>query len=395
MGKKLEKRQTAARPAAAPTLTKKQIARSRKETRQLRIIWTVVAAVGAVVLAVILFALIRELAVAPNAAVAVVDGTKVSLKDYEDQLTLSRYSLHSEIANMQYQLSLLDTSTEEGTFLSQYYGQVVQQYQAQLDLVSDNTLQGLIEDVLIKKKAEEAGLSVTLSEAQARIRTDVESSLAAQASSITSTETISGPTPVPTAIPAATIDATLQTFLARVGLPLSAYERIEQRNLLRGKVSDLLASQVISTGLMIHVQLIMTDTQAVADTAKQRIDAGEDFATVAKEVSGESQVQTNGGDLGWLAADQLTSSYGTDLNNAASSQEIGTLTVVQSNSKFYVLRVVERNPNGTLPDSVISQRKSSALNEWLTAQIDALGDKIQRLLQPSQIPPDPFATPSA
>ena len=392
MGKKLEKRQTAARPAAAPTLTKKQIARSRKETRQLRIIWTVVAAVGAVVLAVILFALIRELAVAPNAAVAVVDGTKVSLKDYEDQLTLSRYSLHSEIANMQYQLSLLDTSTEEGTFLSQYYGQVVQQYQAQLDLVSDNTLQGLIEDVLIKKKAQEAGLSVTLSEAQARIRTDVESSLAAQASSITSTETISGPTPVPTAIPAATIDATLQTFLARVGLPLSAYERIEQRNLLRGKVSDLLASQVISTGLMIHVQLIMTDTQAVADTAKQRIDAGEDFATVAKEVSGESQVQTNGGDLGWLAADQLTSSYGTDLNNAASSQEIGTLTVVQSNSKFYVLRVVERNPNGTLPDSVISQRKSSALSEWLAAQTEALGDKIQRLLKTSQIPLDPFVT---
>jgi PPIC-type PPIASE domain len=392
MGKKLEKRQTAARPAAAPTLTKKQIARSRKETRQLRIIWTIVAAVGAVVLAVILFALIRELAVAPNAAVAVVDGTKVSLKDYEDQLTLSRYSLHSGIANMQDQLSLLDTSTEEGTFLSQYYGQVVQQYQAQLDLVSDNTLQGLIEDVLIKKKAQEAGLSVTLSEAQAQIRTDVESSLAAQASSITSTETISGPTPVPTAIPAATIDATLQAFLARVGLPLSAYERIEQRNLLRGKVSDLLASQVMSTGLMIHVQLIMTDTQAVADTAKQRIDAGEDFATVAKEVSGESQVQTNGGDLGWLAADQLTSSYGTDLANAASSQEIGTLTVVQSNSKFYVLRVVERDPNGTLPDSVISQRKSSALSEWLAAQTEALGDKIQRLLKTSQIPPDPFAT---
>jgi hypothetical protein len=68
---------------------------------------------------------------------------------------------------------------------------------------------------------------------------------------------------------------------------------------------------------------------------------------------------------------------------------------VQSNNKFYVVRVVERDENGTLPDDVISQRKSDALSEWLTAQTDALGDKIQRLLQPSQIPPDQFATPVA
>ncbi len=179
-----------------------------------------------------------------------------------------------------------------------------------------------------------------------------------------------------------------------MGLSASSFERLVQRSLLRTKVSDLLASQVVSTGLMIHVQLIVTDTQEVADTTKQRIEAGEDFATVAKEVSGESQVQENGGDLGWLAVDQLTSSYGADLANAATSQEIGTLAVVESNSQFYVLRVVERNENGTLPDSVISSRKSSALTDWLAAQTEALGDKIQRLLQSSQIPPDPFATAS-
>ena len=391
MGKKLEKRQPAARQAAAP-LTKKQIARSRKESRQLRIIWSIVAAIGVIVLAVVLFALIRELVVAPNAAVAEVDGTKVSLKDYNDLLTYRRYSLHNAILSLNYELSLVDTSTQEGQFLSSYYGQQVQQYQVMLDSASDSVLDELIEDVVVEKKAQEAGLSVTLTEAQDQIRSDVESSLAAQASSITSTETISGPTPVPTAIPASVVDQSLQTTLARMGLSSSSFERLVQRSMLRSKVSDLLASEVLSTGLMIHVQLIVTDTQAVADTAKQRIDAGEDFATVAKEVSSESQVQKNGGDLGWLAVDQLTSSYGTALADAASTQEIGALTVVQSDSRFYVLRVLERNENGTLPDTVIQQRKSSALTDWLAAQIAALDGKIQRLLTPSQIPPDPFAT---
>jgi parvulin-like peptidyl-prolyl isomerase len=338
--------------------------------------------------------LIRELVVVPNKAVAVVDGTKVSVNDYEDLLTYRRYSLHNAIASLEYQLTLLDTSTEEGQFLSSYYGQQVEQYQAYLGYASDSALDEMIEDALIQKKAKEAGLSVTLDEARESIRADVESSLASQASSITTTETISEPTPVPTSIPAATIDETLQTYLTNMGLSASSFERLVQRSLLRTKVSDLLASQVVSTGLMIHVQLIVTDTQEVADTTKQRIEAGEDFATVAKEVSGESQVQENGGDLGWLAVDQLTSSYGADLANAATSQEIGTLAVVESNSQFYVLRVVERNENGTLPDSVISSRKSSALTDWLAAQTEALGDKIQRLLQSSQIPPDPFATAS-
>jgi len=394
MAKQSETRQSAAKQAAAPTLTKKQIARSRKETRQLRIIWSVVAALGVVILAVLVFALIQELVVVPNKAVAVVDGTKVSVNDYEDLLTYRRYSLHNAIASLEYQLTLLDTSTEEGQFLSSYYGQQVEQYQAYLGYASDSALDEMIEDALIQKKAKEAGLSVTLDEARESIRADVESSLASQASSITTTETISEPTPVPTSIPAATIDETLQAYLTNMGLSASSFERLVQRNLLRTKVSDLLASQVVSTGLMIHVQLIVTDTQEVADTTKQRIEAGEDFATMAKEVSGESQVQENGGDLGWLAVDQLTSSYGADLANAATSQELGTLTVVESNGQFYVLRVVERNENGTLPDSVISSRKSSALTDWLAAQTEALGDKIRRLLQSSQIPPDPFATAS-
>jgi len=395
MGKKSETRQTTAASArdraAAATLTKKQIARSRKESRQLRIIWMVAAAFGALILAVLLFALIRELVIVPNAAVARVDGAKISVKDFQDLLTYRRYSLYSSIDNLQYQLSFADTSTEEGQFMASYYSSTLQAYQSMIDYAPESTLDELIEDAIIKKKADEAGLSVTLDKARQQIRADVASSLTPQASPITATETISGPTPVPTAIPDATINDTLQKYLDNMGLSASSFERMVQRSLLRTQVSDLLASQVPSTGLMIHVQLIVTNTQEVADTARQRIEAGEDFATVAKEVSSETTVETNGGDLGWLAADQLSSSYGQALADAASTQQIGALTVVQSGSQFFVLRVVERDENGTLPDSVISSKKSSALSDWLAAQTEALGDKIERLLQPSQIPPDPFA----
>jgi hypothetical protein len=44
---------------------------------------------------------------------------------------------------------------------------------------------------------------------------------------------------------------------------------------------------------------------------------------------------------------------------------------------------------------VVSQRQCSALQDWLDERKASPDATIERLLQPDQIPPDPFATPSS
>jgi parvulin-like peptidyl-prolyl isomerase len=392
MGKSSNKRQAAApKQPPATALTKKQIARSRKEQKQLRIIWLSVAAVAVVVLAVLTFALVRELVVTPNAPVAIVDGNKVSVSDYQALLTYRRYSLHNNISALEYQLQTMDQTSQENQFLVSFYQQQAQQLQLMLDQASQDTLDELIENELIRQKAGELALSVTPAEVEQKIQDDLQNSFSSTSSSaVTSTTPISTPTP----IPQETLDEHYQQVITGMTLTDKEFRRLVGRSLLRTKVQEVLASQVVTTGLVAHVQLIQADSQEAADAAQKRIEAGEDFAAVAKEVSTDTQTLENGGDMGWVTTGQLGDRYGTDLDNFVFSLEVGKIGTVTSNDKFYVILVSERDENGPLPEEALATRRTNALTDWLTEQQTSLADKIERVLKPSQIPPDPFVSTS-
>jgi len=206
--------------------------------------------------------------------------------------------------------------------------------------------------------------------------------------SVTDTQQITTP------VPQEQLDPIYKNVLGRMGLSDEAFRTIRQRGLLRDKVQEILASQVPTTGLVIHVQLIQTTTEEQALAAQKRIESGEDLAAVAREVSTDTVSAENGGDLGWVTTGQLSERYGQAVEDQAFSLEVGKLAVVESNGKFYVLRVSERNENGPLPTEVLTQRQNSALTDWLAERKKSPDVKIEQLLQADQIPVDPFATPT-
>jgi foldase protein PrsA len=314
------------------------------------------------------------------------------LNDYQAMLRYQRYSLHNTIDSLTSALASIDTSQQGGDFLLSYYQQQLDQLNAELTTVSETTLDQMIDDALVKEKAQQVGITVTAADVQQTLDDQLQqvaSSMAASASStITGTQDIT-----PTAIPASELDTIYQDALKGMGLSDQEFRGIIERGLYRTKLQDLLASQVVTTGLVIDVQMIVTDTQEVAVAAQTRVQNGEDFATVAKEVSSDPQVQDNGGDLGWVTTGQLSSSYGQAVEDLAFSLGVGQVGEVESNGSFYVIKVVDRNENGPLPDTVLSQRQNSALQDWLTERKASPDVTIERLLQTSQIPPDPFATP--
>jgi foldase protein PrsA len=399
MAKTAQKRVPAAdtrrgRKGAAPEpakQTKKQIALGRKQARQNRIIWLSVGALALVIVVVLAFGLGQEFLFKPAKPVAIVDGTKIRTDDYQSMLNYRRYSLHTNILDLNNAIASIDTSQQGNDFLVQFYQQQLQQLQTELTTVSETTLDEMIDDALVQEKAKEVGITVTSADVQQTIDDQVQQAASPPVQTpVTDTQEIT-----PTAIPQDQLDQIYQDALTRMGLSDKEFRDIVERGLYRTRLQEYLASQVVTTGLVIHVQMIVTDTQEVAVAAQTRIENGEDFATVAKEVSSDPNVQDNGGDLGWVTTGQLSSSYGQPMEDLAFSLGVGQMGNVESDGKFYVVQVLDRNENGPLPDTVISQRQAAALQDWLTERRASPDVTIERLLQPDQIPPDPFATPIA
>ena len=371
--------------------TKKQIAFSRKEAKQNRIIWLAVGILALIILAVLAIGLVSEIVLAPAAPVATVNGARVRTDDFQDLLQYRRYNTHMNILNLQNELISLDQSQQGNDFLSSFYQQQLEQLQASLLSTDQDVLEELIDDALILQKANEAGISVTDQDVQDALDEDLQRAAAPPAqTTITDTQTAS----TPTSVPQEQLDEIYQTALDNMGLTDKQFRKILQRSLYRTEVDDLLANQVVTTGLVIHVQLIETDTEDQALAARQRITDGEDFAVVATEVSTDTLTASDGGDVGWVTTGQLSLRYGEELENAAFAMDVGELEVVEGNGTYYLVTVLERDENGPLPADVVAQRQNSALADWLAERKASPDVVIERLLEPEQVPPDPFESVS-
>jgi parvulin-like peptidyl-prolyl isomerase len=375
--------------AQATKQTKKQVAISRKEARQNRIILISIAILVAVVVLISAIGLIQELIVKPGKPVATVNGVKIRSDDYRDFLTYSRYNQYINIRNLQDSLDQLQASPEENEFLISFYEQQLSQLQSSLALLPESTLDELIDNELVRQKAEAEGLSVSADEVKETISGELRGILSPTAQEpLTDTEQL----PTPTPVPQEQVDELYNTILDNMHLTDSSFRKIVQRNLLRDKVQELLASEVPTTGLVVDLQLIQTETEEEATLAKERIEGGEDFAIVAQEVSTDTVTAQDGGNLGWVTPSQLSSRYGEALEAVVLSSEVGKLALVESDGMYYVILVSDRDENGPLPAEVLNVEQNSALSDWLEKQKASPEVQIERLLEPDQIPPDPFVS---
>ncbi|MGD8598158.1 MAG: SurA N-terminal domain-containing protein, partial [Anaerolineae bacterium] len=265
--------------------TKKQIAIGRKQARQNRIIYISVAALAVVVIAILAIGIISELVIKPNQPVATVNGTKIPLDDYQDMLTYRRYNLHTTINQIQSTLDSLNPEDEQSDLLRSIYEQQLQQTQTSLALASEDVLDELIEDELIREEANQLGLTVTDAEVEQAIFGDLEQALSQPTQTVvTGTEEI----PTATPIPQEQLEEVYNSILSNIGIDDSSFRSLIARGLLREKLQNHLADQVETTGLVAQVSLIATDTEEKALEAQARIEGGEDFAIVAQEVSSDT-----------------------------------------------------------------------------------------------------------
>jgi peptidyl-prolyl cis-trans isomerase C len=94
-----------------------------------------------------------------------------------------------------------------------------------------------------------------------------------------------------------------------------------------------------------HVAHILVATESIASVLTTRLQAGQDFAKLAKDESADN-TKTHGGDLGWIAPGKLPAAF----TNAVQSLKVNEFTTkpVHTPYGWHIIKLLETRP-GTAP----------------------------------------------
>nr|WP_052294948.1 peptidylprolyl isomerase [Oscillochloris trichoides] len=97
---------------------------------------------------------------------------------------------------------------------------------------------------------------------------------------------------------------------------------------------------------MFHARMLQLASEAEADQALADLQAGADFASLAKERSKDLETAPKGGDLGWEPIGNLPP----ELDSAGFAQALNTPIKIQVGESWYVFEVLERQAGPNLED---------------------------------------------
>ena len=400
-------------------LSKKHIAHSERAQRQQRWIIIGISAVAVLIFLVLGYGVIDQTYLKGQRAVANVGSEKVTVTDFRNQTQLARLANTQQFnynqAIAQYALQLSDFNT----YLQAMYNmQSIQSQMSDANTFASSYLDSLVSDVILRREAPKLSPPVTVSDA------DVTESLqklfsfypngtptAAPTATTWVTPTYSktllailGPTatsiitptqeatPIPTATatlqptsnqsatatPAVTLgpsgtstpytqegyQANFQDYLAQ----LKKYDLTEadlreywKTQLLRQRVYDAVTAGVPAVADQVWARHILVASEEEAKQVIGKLKAGEDWQTLAAEVSIDTGTKSIGGDLGWFPKGVMVAEF----ENAAFTQTLGEIsTPVKTSMGYHVIQVLghEEHP---LAANYLSQAKQKVYSAWI------------------------------
>ena len=398
-------------------ITKKHMARLERERRQINLIRGIALAGIVIVVGLLAYGYLRLNVFALREPVAKVNGVTITTGEWQERVKFQR----AQMLNAYNQYSFYQQS------FGFDYSQQLQQITGTLnspELLGQQIIDQMTDEILIRQEAEKRGITVskeeidnyfketfgffpngtatptitptefvfpTISSEQLTIYpstatpTEAPTATAAptgtpdRAATPTATATQALPTPtfVPEQATASPTPYTLDGYQKDYDEMLKSFstynvsERIirsiYEADLLRKKLREDITKDIPATEEQVWVRHILVETEEEANATYQRLQDGEDFGEVAREVSKDTGSATNGGDLGW----QPRSFYVKEFGDAAVTQEIGEIgKPVKTDFGYHIIQVIARKEL-PLSASQHEQKKDTAFNDWLTAAKEA------------------------
>ncbi|MCB0212599.1 MAG: peptidylprolyl isomerase [Anaerolineae bacterium] len=392
--------------------TRRQMARSRKEREQLRLLYMGLGGVGILILLILGYGLIQKYVIEPNSPVVVVDGEEIITKDYRNRVQYERFLLDRQLQQIQQQLVGMPPQEEgEDQFtqlMRNQYQQMANQVLQQRSIIDRQAVDMMVEDKLVANEAESRGLTVSdeeVTEAINRIVARQEGGLTAASASETRTAVADASataalwTPTPTFTPSPTLTVTeeitptatpadtptpaptptlnviseddlttqrqnwFNTLADTVGINEATYRSYIASGLLKDKLREALGDEVPNIAEQSHARHILVETEEEANDVIERLEAGEDFADLAEELSLDTTSGVAGGDLGFVPA----GSFVGPVDEAVFTLPVGKISEpIETQFGWHVIEVIEREERELSP-SDYSQRQSQAYSDWLNA----------------------------
>ncbi len=246
---------------------------------------------------------------------ALVNGQPVYLVDYERQV--AQYEVAMNAAGE-------DLSSPEG--------------QARLLQAREQILNWMIEQVLIEQTAAQQGIVVTDEDVETELARTIENGGGEEA---------------------------FQAWLEQNGLTRQDAWNELRAELIGAAVTEQVIASVPESGEQVHARHILVDTQEEAEQLLAQLQAGEDFAELARAYSQDENTREHGGDLGFFPRGILMAP---EVEEAAFSLQPGQISaVVQSSFGFHIVQIVEREPNIPLSEESLRFLREQALAEWKDA----------------------------
>jgi len=127
-------------------------------------------------------------------------------------------------------------------------------------------------------------------------------------------------------------------------------------------MQEVIGQDVPASEEQVRVRRIVLETEEEAEAIRERLEAGEDFATLAQELSIDEATKENGGDMGWMAFDERDISF----SAMAFQLEVGEISQVIETARGYeILKLEEKDEDRELDLLMLQRRKNAAFSTWL------------------------------
>ena len=381
-----------ARKHTPKELTRKQRSYQEREKRIQKFLLWGVAAVGIVVMGVLVYGLVVEKIIKAREPVAIVGNVPVTTAEFQARTRFVQMQMQTELQYWVRQQQALDPTDTSMQFYLEYIQGNIRNLQTQLSpenapVIEEQALDQLIQEELVRQEAEHRGITV----APEKVQQEIEQFFGYDQNPVTPTPAPSPTppltptealTPVPTTAPLPTptpmtedeFQQLYTTYLKQSLKPLDISERQfrswVEASLLIEKLREQIEAQVPATAEQVEMRTMSLDSAERANELVARLDAGEDFQTLADELEEDEEVTGHSVELGWLPRSILERDLGPELADLAFSLEVGehSQPVPEDGGMWYTIIQVVGHEERELEPFARQQLGADAFQEWLDAQ---------------------------
>jgi parvulin-like peptidyl-prolyl isomerase len=401
------------------------LSRREKDTIKRRAVMAGAGFVAALIVLILLYAYLNEYVLQARATVARVGTTNISASTYATALgTELAHRVYYTRQVQQILPKLVSEAAEDPATLSNATSRLLAQQEQQLQFLPSYTLEQMVEAIIVRQEAAARGYTYSeaereeataaylgaLSEAQLRnsilsfisppapeiipvtaddeIRQSDQMLMRAEllsSQSAAATATALPVTPSPTAAPVTStpivptptpaMDARVEAYLAGTGMSRETFAERVQDAWWRQRLEQDAIAAVPASQSQVHARHILIATEEDAALAKERLDAGEDFAELAAEMSLDPGTKDTGGDLDWFPKGVMTPTFELVAFELAAGQ---TSDPIQTPFGFHIIEVLEKADDVPIEPNALSQLQLRAFSQLLADRKVELN--VERLL---------------